>query len=184
MYVYCHCVLLLYVGGPDSQRRSIKYIGLSQHWSLMSTMPSHFVSGKFSFGLDPWYVNSASIALLMVVAYFARYYRMYFFFFGIDVRWDFLVPGILAFWMPKCDFYFNKRSTVIIEGGTFIQINVVSRDSKSLSPRFRDLTVVDVPCYSCRFERCRNEAVFVLQRLWENRDIQWCFCTEKCWAHL
>ncbi len=79
-----------------------------------------------------------------------------FLFLGIDVC-DFLVPGIFAFFMPKCVFYFSKRSTVIIEGGMFIQINVVSRDSKSLSPRSRDLTVVDIPCYSCRFERCRNE---------------------------
>jgi hypothetical protein len=57
---------------------------------------------------------------------------------------------------------------IIIEGGTFIQTNVVSRDnSKSLLSRSCDL---DVPCYRCRFEPSQNEAVLVLPRLRDNRD--------------
>ena len=78
-------------------------------------------------------------------------------------------PDIFVFCMRKCHFPFNKRSTVIIEGGTFIQINVVSGNSKSLQPPDRDFTV-DVSCYSCHFERSQSEAVFVLQRLWGSHD--------------
>ena len=72
--------------------------------------------------------------------------------------------------MPKCDFHFSKWSTVIIEEGTFIQINVVSRDSKSPSPRSRNFTVVDVPYYSCRFEQCRDDLHLKLHFVYLKND--------------